>query len=161
MSNKAINWALAQKLRAPAKPVLLALANRLNEKSGLCNPSHRMIAQDTGLSIATVKTVLNGMRGRYLDWQPQLDPKSKGRKPNQYQLFHDRYEQCGSEPPGRELSMESPEDGGAPGGTRLPPQPRDGEKTKDKPFDKQNRNRESISVSNIGNRTGATTRLNP
>ena len=50
MSIRATNWATAQVVAPLQKLVLLALAHRHHAKTGVCNPSVRTLASDTGLS---------------------------------------------------------------------------------------------------------------
>ena len=50
MSIRATNWAIAQVVSAIQKLVLLALAHRHHAKTGVCSPSVRTLASDTGLS---------------------------------------------------------------------------------------------------------------
>ncbi len=54
MSFHAMKWAAEQKLPAMQKIVLLMLANRMNKDSGLCCPSHDMLAIDCGMTKRSV-----------------------------------------------------------------------------------------------------------
>ena len=47
-------WATRQKLPCTQKMVLLMLADRHNNDTGQCNPSHEMLAEDCGLSRRSV-----------------------------------------------------------------------------------------------------------
>lgn len=57
MSFKATAWAWETPTRWPTKPVLLALANRMNEKTGQCNPSLAQLAADLGQARTSVRAV--------------------------------------------------------------------------------------------------------
>jgi hypothetical protein len=55
LSNRAITWALHQKIPATPKLVLLVLANAANDKEGLtCWRSHSLLAAETSLNRTTV-----------------------------------------------------------------------------------------------------------
>lgn len=58
MSNIAMDWAVRQAIRGPAKAVLLALANRHNSKTGRCDPCLETLAFDAGVAVSTVKVAL-------------------------------------------------------------------------------------------------------
>lgn len=55
MSFQAMTWACEQDLRTAEKMVLLMLANRCNHDTGRCDPSHRNLAKDCGMSKSTLK----------------------------------------------------------------------------------------------------------
>ena len=64
MSHKATMWAWAQeRATGLGKLVLLALADCHNGKTGLCNPSNRLLSQKTGLAGRTIRVVLADLQG--------------------------------------------------------------------------------------------------
>jgi hypothetical protein len=54
VSFKAIQWAMKQKLPAMQKMVLVTLANRFNDDTGDCYPSHELLAKESGMSKRSV-----------------------------------------------------------------------------------------------------------
>jgi len=54
MSFPALSWAVSQKLPCTQKIVLMMLADRHNNDTGQCNPSHDRLAVDCGLSRRSV-----------------------------------------------------------------------------------------------------------
>jgi uncharacterized phage protein (TIGR02220 family) len=50
-----MSWAVDMKLPTNQKMVLLMLANRTNHDTGRCDPSHKRLAEDCGMSISTLK----------------------------------------------------------------------------------------------------------
>ena len=58
MSFQAMTWAVKQKLPTNQKMVLLMLADRTNRDTGRCTPSHKNLAEDCGMSQATLKRCL-------------------------------------------------------------------------------------------------------
>jgi hypothetical protein len=55
MSNVALTWAFRLPVKGAAKPVLLALADCLNEDTGRCDPSNRTLALFAGVDERTVR----------------------------------------------------------------------------------------------------------
>ncbi|AXF51479.1 replication initiation protein [Erwinia phage Pavtok] len=55
MSFQAMTWATEQDLKTNEKMVLVMLANRCNHDTGRCDPSHKRLAQDCGMSLSTLK----------------------------------------------------------------------------------------------------------
>lgn len=55
MSFQAMTWAVNQELKTNEKMVLVMLANRCNSDTGRCDPSHKRLARDCGMSKATLK----------------------------------------------------------------------------------------------------------
>lgn len=53
-----MTWAVKQKLPTNQKMVLLMLADRTNRDTGRCTPSHKNLAEDCGMSHATLKRCL-------------------------------------------------------------------------------------------------------
>jgi len=89
MSFQAMAWAVGQKLPMKEKFVLLMLANRTNHDTGRCDPSHRRIADDCGMSPATVKRAIKELvAGGYLSVENRV--KNGEKQPNQYKLHLDR-----------------------------------------------------------------------
>lgn len=89
MSFQAMAWAVGQKLPMKEKFVLLMLANRTNHDTGRCDPSHRRIAEDCGMSPATVKRAIKELvAGGYLSVENRV--KNGEKQPNQYKLHLDR-----------------------------------------------------------------------
>lgn len=58
MSFQAMAWAVDVKLPTREKFVLLMLANRTNHDTGRCDPSHKRIAEDCGMSVSSVKRAI-------------------------------------------------------------------------------------------------------
>ncbi|CAE6906290.1 Replication protein [Pseudomonas marincola] len=58
MSFQAMAWAVDLKLPMREKFVLLMLANRTNHDTGRCDPSHKRIAEDCGMSVSSVKRAI-------------------------------------------------------------------------------------------------------
>src|SRR5690606_2412510 len=85
MSFQAMTWAVEQRLPAAQKLVLLMLANRTNHDTGRCDPSHRRLADECGMSTATVKRAIVELEKKGL-----LRVIHRTREgvnlPNQYQL---------------------------------------------------------------------------
>lgn len=89
MSFQAMAWAVGQKLPMKEKFVLLMLANRTNHDTGRCDPSHRRIAEDCGMSPATVKRAIKELVAQgYLSVENRV--KNGEKQPNQYKLHLDR-----------------------------------------------------------------------
>lgn len=89
MSFQAMAWAVDQKLPTMRKFVLLMLANRTNHDTGRCDPSHKRIADDCGMSIATVKRAIKELiADGYLSQESRT--KNGEKQPNQYRLHLDR-----------------------------------------------------------------------
>jgi len=63
MSFQAMTWACDQDLRTAEKMVLLMLANRCNHDTGRCDPSHRNLAKDCGMSKSTLKRSIDRLEG--------------------------------------------------------------------------------------------------
>jgi len=55
VSFQAMTWAVNQELKTNEKMVLVMLANRCNSDTGRCDPSHKRLANDCGMSKATLK----------------------------------------------------------------------------------------------------------
>lgn len=57
MSARALKWAAEQRIPPNDKLVLMMLAKHMNPRTGLCCPSIKLIARETGLSPATIKRI--------------------------------------------------------------------------------------------------------
>lgn len=58
MSFEAMAWAVRHELPVKQKIVLLMLANRTNSDTGRCDPSHKRLATDCGMSVSSVKRAI-------------------------------------------------------------------------------------------------------
>ena len=93
MSNLAMAWAMNLDLKAPMKPVLLALAWRLNEQRNQCDPSFSRLAIDTGLSARTVKRAVSEMeKVGVIRKQKRFSRFSNGAVSNRYELAGSCYD---------------------------------------------------------------------
>lgn len=61
MSFEAMAWAVKHKLPSKQKIVILMLANRTNGDTGRCDPSHKRLAEDCGLSVSSVKRAISDL----------------------------------------------------------------------------------------------------
>jgi uncharacterized phage protein (TIGR02220 family) len=61
MSFQAMSWAVEKKLPTNQKMVLMMLANRTNHETGRCDPSHKRLAFDCGMSISTLKRCIKSL----------------------------------------------------------------------------------------------------
>lgn len=88
MSWPALRWAWDQPARGVQQHVLLALANRHNKESGLCNPSMADLASMTGLSERTIRRAIGDLitDGLVEIGNPGVDGKAKGGR-----RIHTRY----------------------------------------------------------------------
>ena len=55
MSCQAMTWAVEQDLKTNEKMVLVMLSNCSNHHTGQCNPSHKRLAKECGMSVSTLK----------------------------------------------------------------------------------------------------------
>ena len=55
MSFQAMTWAVEQDLKTNEKMVLVMLSNCSNHHTGQCNPSHKRLAKECGMSVSTLK----------------------------------------------------------------------------------------------------------
>lgn len=89
MSFQAMTWAIDQQLPTRDKFVLLMLANRTNHDTGRCDPSHRRLAEDCGMSASTVKRAIQDLEEQgYLVIENRVFNGVK--LPNQYRLCLER-----------------------------------------------------------------------
>ncbi len=89
MSFQAMAWAVDQKLPTLQKFVLLMLANRTNHDTGRCDPSHERLADDCGMSKASVKRAIRALaEAGYLSVENRT--KNGEKQTNQYRLHLDR-----------------------------------------------------------------------
>jgi len=87
MSNKAINWAKKQHIKAPAKPVLIVLANIADNVIFECWPSLKTIAFESGYSRSAVQEALIKLKtDGYLTWKQQFIEGGIGKTSNLYRL---------------------------------------------------------------------------
>lgn len=89
MSFQAMTWAVEHKLPISLKMVLIMLANRTNHDTGRCDPSHKRLAVDCGMSVSTVKRSLEKLEELGL---VTTEERKEGlvNLPNQYLLHLDR-----------------------------------------------------------------------
>ncbi len=86
MSFQAMTWATAQKCgTAPAKLVLLMLANHANGHTGQCNPRHKLLADECDMKVDALKSNLKKLQElELIEIIPQY---SEGvQLPNHYRL---------------------------------------------------------------------------
>jgi len=85
MSFQAMTWAVDQDLKTNEKMVLVMLANCCNHHTGQCNPSHKRLAKECGMSISTLKRCIEK-----LEESGYLKIERRGQDgvslPNQYDL---------------------------------------------------------------------------
>ena len=55
MSFQAMTWAVEQDLKHTEKMVLIMLANYCNHQTGRCDPAHKRLAKECGMSVSTLK----------------------------------------------------------------------------------------------------------
>lgn len=85
MSFQAMTWAVEQDLRTAEKMVLIMLSNCCNGHTGQCNPSHKRLAQECGMSLSTLKRCIEKLSaGGFLVIQHRT--KEGVSLPNQYHL---------------------------------------------------------------------------
>ena len=56
-----MTWAVEQELRTAEKMVLVMLANCCNHHTGRCDPSHKRLARECGMSVSTLKRCIDGL----------------------------------------------------------------------------------------------------
>lgn len=130
MSNDALNWAVKQEIRGPAKAVLNSLANRASPGTAQCWPSHARISQETGFTVSTVKVALNKLKKlELIEWTNRLD--AQGSLTSNLYTLQIRTPQPGdAPPPSRETPHPQPSNGCDSAGKSPSPQPRTGYKPK-------------------------------
>lgn len=85
MSFDAMAWATKQELPTSQKMVLVMLADRTNKDTGRCDPSHKRLASDCGMSVATLKRCLRSLSDNgYISVINRTT--DKGSTSNHYQL---------------------------------------------------------------------------
>lgn len=86
MSFQAMTWAVQQDCgSAPAKLILLMLANDTNSNTGRCDPSHKTLAVQCNMSISTVKNNIKKLEE--MGFLTIIHRSNEGvNLPNQYQL---------------------------------------------------------------------------
>lgn len=88
MSFQAMTWATEQELKANEKIVLVMLANRCNHDTGRCDPAHKRLARECGMSLSTLKRCIEKLEtaGLLTIEHRELNGVSL---PNQYHLHLD------------------------------------------------------------------------
>ena len=85
MSFQAMTWAVEQDLKTNEKMVLVMLSNCSNHHTGQCNPSHKRLAKECGMSVSTLKRCIEK-----LEETGYLKIERRGQDgvslPNQYNL---------------------------------------------------------------------------
>lgn len=78
MSNEAINWAFAQRLKSSQKFLLVAMAN-IADSRGACWPSYKYLSEATGQDIKTIEANLRKLRefGYILDTNQRKGPTGR------------------------------------------------------------------------------------
>lgn len=84
-----MTWAVDHKLPTNLKMVLIMLANRTNHDTGRCDPSHKRLADDCGMSVSTVKRAIDKLEEMGL-LTIELRKNGSVNLPNQYVLHLDR-----------------------------------------------------------------------
>lgn len=112
MSFQAMTWAVEQELPVKEKMTLMMLANRTNHDTGRCDPSHKRLARDCGMSESSVKRAIAQLAELGL---LEIESRKVGdvNLPNQYVL---RIERVGSVR--TDLGSTSTEGVGSPGPTK-------------------------------------------
>jgi len=80
-------WEMLQERQVgpTARFVFIALANRMNKKSGRCDPSYEELAQDTGLSRSAVASGVDDLwHAGLIDWRVQRKIGTKQNLSNRY-----------------------------------------------------------------------------
>lgn len=88
MSFEAMAWAVKWKLPAQQKLVLIMLANRTNSDTGRCDPAHKKLATDCGMSPDSVKRAISALEAGGLVGIVRRSHEGVN-LPNQYDLFLD------------------------------------------------------------------------
>lgn len=85
MSFQAMTWAVDQDLKTNEKMALVMLANCCNHHTGQCNPSHKRLAKECGMSVSTLKRCIEKLEeGGFLKIEHR---EQEGVSlPNQYHL---------------------------------------------------------------------------
>lgn len=83
-----MTWATEQDLKANEKIVLVMLANRCNHDTGRCDPAHKRLAKECGMSLSTLKRCIDKLEaaGLLTIEHRELNGVSL---PNQYHLHLD------------------------------------------------------------------------
>lgn len=86
MSFQAMTWAVEQELRTAEKMVLVMLANCCNHHTGRCDPSHKRLAKECGMSVSTLKRCIDGLEAAGL-LRVENREQYGVNLPNQYHLL--------------------------------------------------------------------------
>ena len=92
MSVQAMTWAFAQDVEPHAKLVLIALANRSNQDTGICFPGQALLAAECSMSSRTVRRHLRALEDKGLvRRRARMLPEGRGRTSDEYRLaFYDQ-----------------------------------------------------------------------
>lgn len=92
MSVQAMTWAFEQQVEPHAKLVLLALANRTNQETGLCFPGQELLGQECSMSARTIRRHLKTLEAAGLvRRRPRMLGEGRGRTSDEYRLaFYDQ-----------------------------------------------------------------------
>lgn len=83
-----MTWATEQDLKANEKIVLVMLANRCNHDTGRCDPSHKRLATECGMSLSTLKRCIDKLEAAGLLTIEHREQNGVS-LPNQYHLHLD------------------------------------------------------------------------
>ncbi|MCU1201980.1 helix-turn-helix domain-containing protein [Stenotrophomonas maltophilia] len=89
MSFEAMAWAVKWKLPAQQKLVLIMLANRTNADTGRCDPAHKKLATDCGMSADSIKRAISALEAVGLLGVIRRSHEGVN-LPNQYDLYLER-----------------------------------------------------------------------
>lgn len=87
-----MTWAFEQQVEPHAKLVLLALANRTNQDTGLCFPGQELLGQECSMSARTIRRHLKTLEAAGLvRRRPRMLGEGRGRTSDEYRLaFYDQ-----------------------------------------------------------------------
>lgn len=87
-----MTWAFEQQVEPHAKLVLLALANRTNQETGLCFPGQELLGQECSMSARTIRRHLKTLEAAGLvRRRPRMLGEGRGRTSDEYRLaFYDQ-----------------------------------------------------------------------
>jgi hypothetical protein len=97
MSFQAMTWATEQELPAMQKIVLLMMANRTNHETGLCFPSHDLLAKECGMAKRSVVSQIEKLEAAGLVEVFRSFNDKKMKNVNKYKLnMHSKLNKTGS-----------------------------------------------------------------
>lgn len=85
MSFQAMTWAVEQDLKHTEKMVLIMLANYCNHQTGRCDPAHKRLAKECGMSVSTLKRCIDKLASMGLLTVENREQEGVN-LPNQYHL---------------------------------------------------------------------------